>query len=311
MIWYDYARHWKKHQNEFTQLEVKRTEERDPGGAGQGRRRRSARPSRSRSPAAQEEKKARAQRDREGRGRARQARRRVVPRRPGLPLHQGQDRRRPLRVRGGRTTRAPGARTKKKKHLDELEKQWGELRLKLEDVIARAAPPAPAAPSWRRRSLEADKTEKEIYAEKIRLDEKLKKIRPGFVSFVRNMPVLDLANPSLKVNQIMPANLTDDVIFTRHAEGGPLHDLPPRHRQEGVRERAPAVHHAPQARAVPAGPAPHRAHRLHRLPPGPRPRHQLRGRGAHARPPPEQEKAWGKYTRQRHVPPPPPLGPAR
>src|SRR5687767_3887304 len=26
MIWYDYARPWKKHQNEFTKLEVKRTE---------------------------------------------------------------------------------------------------------------------------------------------------------------------------------------------------------------------------------------------------------------------------------------------
>src|SRR5688572_33369396 len=26
MIWYDYAREWKKHQQEFTKLEVKRTE---------------------------------------------------------------------------------------------------------------------------------------------------------------------------------------------------------------------------------------------------------------------------------------------
>ena len=31
---------------------------------------------------------------------------------------------------------------------------------------------------------------------------------------MRNLPVLDLANPSLKVNQIMPANLQDDVIFS-------------------------------------------------------------------------------------------------
>ena len=34
------------------------------------------------------------------------------------------------------------------------------------------------------------------------------------MTFVRNLPVLDLANPSLKVNQIMPANLQDDVIFS-------------------------------------------------------------------------------------------------
>ena len=36
----------------------------------------------------------------------------------------------------------------------------------------------------------------------------------GVVWYIRNLPVLDLANPSLKVNQIMPANLKDDVIFT-------------------------------------------------------------------------------------------------
>ena len=31
---------------------------------------------------------------------------------------------------------------------------------------------------------------------------------------MRNLPILDLANPTLKVNQIITANLQDDVIFT-------------------------------------------------------------------------------------------------
>ena len=44
----------------------------------------------------------------------------------------------------------------------------------------------------------------------------------------------------------MPANLNDDVIFTADAQGRPLHHLPPRHRQEGLREGAPALHHAPE-----------------------------------------------------------------
>ena len=45
--------------------------------------------------------------------------------------------------------------------------------------------------------------------------------------------------------------------------------------------------------------------------------HQGRGRATsfvdavHTPSTPEQEKAWGKYTQQRRVPPPAPLGPAR
>jgi hypothetical protein len=62
--------------------------------------------------------------------------------------------------------------------------------------------------------LEADKAQKELYAEKTRLEEKLKSIQHGVVWFVRNLPILDLANPSLKINQIMPTNLQDDVIFS-------------------------------------------------------------------------------------------------
>ena len=62
--------------------------------------------------------------------------------------------------------------------------------------------------------IDADKKSKELYGDYNRLQDRINKIQPGFVSYVRNMPVLDLANPSLKVNQIMPTNLQDDVIFS-------------------------------------------------------------------------------------------------
>jgi hypothetical protein len=62
--------------------------------------------------------------------------------------------------------------------------------------------------------LDAEKEQRELFTEKTRLQDKLRKIQPGFTSMVRNLPILDLANPSLKVNQIITANLQDDVIFT-------------------------------------------------------------------------------------------------
>ena len=294
MIWYDYARPWKKHQNEFTLLEVKRTEveiQEALGKVDAGKRKELE----EQIARGAEEKKARAQGDREGRGRARQAGRRVVPRRPGLPVHQGQDRRRALRVRGGRRTRARGARTRRRPHLADLEKQWGELKLKLEDVIARRDAARARRDELEKTSIEADKTEKEIYAEKIRLDEKLKKIRPGFVSFARNMPVIDMLNPSLKVNQIMPANLTDDVIFT----GTPKVD------------RCTTCHLGIDKKGYENAPQPYTTHpKLELYLQGPHPIerigctacHQGRGRATsfvgavHTPSTPEQEKAWGKYT---------------
>src|SRR4029078_4766316 len=103
---------------------------------------------------------------------------------------------------------------KKKAHLDELEKRWQELRLKLEDVKAREAAANAHLSDLEKTRLDAEAKQKDLLGEKSRLDDKLHKIEPGFVAFLRNMPILDLANPSLKVGQIMPATLYDDVIFS-------------------------------------------------------------------------------------------------
>jgi cytochrome c2 len=108
---------------------------------------------------------------------------------------------------------------RKKAELDALEKHWADLRLQLEDVKAREAEANGKVAELEKTRLDAESKQKDLLAEQTRLNEKLRKIDNTrgfgrFVFFVRNLPILDLANPSLKVNQIMPANLYDDVIFT-------------------------------------------------------------------------------------------------
>jgi len=107
-----------------------------------------------------------------------------------------------------------GAAAAKKRRLDSLEKQWGELRLKLEDVNTRQAAAEARLAELEKTRVEAERLQKEALAEYTRLESKLRSIQEGVVFQVRNLPVLDMANPSLKVQQIMPANLYDDVVFS-------------------------------------------------------------------------------------------------
>jgi mono/diheme cytochrome c family protein len=103
---------------------------------------------------------------------------------------------------------------KRKAELVALERRWAELRISLEDVKAREAGANARLAEIEKTRLGAEKQLKEALGEYNRLQDRLRKIEPGVVSFVRNLPILDLANPSLKINQIMPANLFDDVIFS-------------------------------------------------------------------------------------------------
>src|SRR5688500_10872464 len=212
MIWYDYARPWKKHQNEFTLLEVKRTEVEIQEALGKleaGKRKeiedKIARGAEEKKARAKEIDKIQDELDKlDGEWYGVDQDYRFTKAKIDVARYEYEE----ADHRGAKN--AP----RKQEHLAELEKKWGELKLKLEDVIARRDAVRARKAELEKTSIEADKTEKEIFAEKIRLDEKLSRIRPGFVSFARNMPVIDMLNPSLKVNQIMPANLTDDVIFT-------------------------------------------------------------------------------------------------
>jgi cytochrome c2 len=103
---------------------------------------------------------------------------------------------------------------RKKKELDALINTWTDLRGQREAIEARQAEVQAEVDSLEKTKLDAEKKEKELFTERDRLDDKIRKISPGFVTFVRNLPVLDLANPSLKISQIMPANINDDVNFT-------------------------------------------------------------------------------------------------
>ncbi|HEY5908322.1 MAG TPA: hypothetical protein VIZ31_09775, partial [Vicinamibacteria bacterium] len=107
-----------------------------------------------------------------------------------------------------------GSAGKKQAHLQDLERQFEEWRLKLEAVLAEQKAATDKLAALEKNKVEAEKAQAELFAERTRLQEKLAKIEPSFAQTVRNLPVLDMANPSLKVNQILPAYLKDDVIFT-------------------------------------------------------------------------------------------------
>lgn len=183
----------------------------------------------------------------------------------------------------------------KRKRLQDAEKQWEDLRLQLEEVIATRDGVRKKIAELEKTKLDAEKQQKEVFGEYNRLNERLHKIEPGFVSFVRNMPVLDLANPSLKVNQIMPANLTDDVIFT----GTPKVD------------RCTTCHLGIDKKGYENAPQPFTTHpNLELFLQGPHPLERVgctschggRGRGTtfftavHTPSTAEQEKAWAKYS---------------
>jgi cytochrome c2 len=192
-----------------------------------------------------------------------------------------------------------GSAAGKKKTLDDLERQWSELRTRLEDVNARRAAAAARIADLQKAKLDAEKAQKDLFAEKTRLEDRLKAVQGGFVTFVRNLPVLDMLNPSLKVNQIMPANLYDDVIFL------PTPKV----------DRCTTCHLAIDKKGYEKAPQPYTTHpNLETMLQGPHPIdrigctacHQGRGRAtsfqntAHTASSVEQEKAWGKHIGHEH-----------
>jgi cytochrome c2 len=182
----------------------------------------------------------------------------------------------------------------RKQKLEGLEREWSELRTQLEDVNARRVAAGARIADLQKTKLSAEKSLKELFAEKTRLEERKESLATGFVFNVRNLPILDLANPSLKVNQIMPANLFDDVIFS------PTPKV----------DRCTTCHLAIDKKGYEKAPQPYTTHpNLETLLQGPHPIdrigctvcHQGRGRAtrfqhaAHTVSSVEQEKAWGKY----------------
>ena len=217
MIWVDYDREWKRYQTEFTGLEVKATEQQIQEAVGKvGAERVQAIQDELRK--GDEEIKAR-------RAEVRAAQAELDRIRNGELYRVDQDYRfTKAEIDVARYAyeeavhRKDKSAERKRARLQELEKRWAELKLKLDDVTGREQAADQKLKAIEKTRLDAEAEQKDLLGELGRLQDKLKRIKPEgfnrFVIAVRNLPILDLANPSLKINQIMPANLYDDVIFT-------------------------------------------------------------------------------------------------
>ncbi len=191
-----------------------------------------------------------------------------------------------------KSTSAP----KKKAELERLEAKWAELRVKRDDAEAGEAAAKVQLAELERTKLDAENEQKEKLGDLVRLQEKLETLKPGFVSVVRNLPVLDLANPSIKVNQIMPANLYDDVIFSPTPKVDRCTTCHLGIDKKGYENAAQPFKTHPDLDLYLRG-----SHPIDKI--GCTVCHQGRGRAtgfqtaAHVPSTKESEKAWGKYTK--------------
>ena len=187
---------------------------------------------------------------------------------------------------------------RKLKKLRDLEEQWRAYRVDLEKVIAERDAARARLADLEKTRLEAEKAQAEMFTEKNRLEDKLRKIRPDATFFIRNLPILDLANPSLKVNQIITANLLDDVIFTGTPKVDRCTTCHLGIDKKGYEEAVQPFRTHPNMDLYLAGP-----HPVERV--GCTVCHQGRGRATnfvgavHTASTPEQEKAWGKYSKSK------------
>ncbi|MEE8148022.1 MAG: c-type cytochrome [Longimicrobiales bacterium] len=186
--------------------------------------------------------------------------------------------------------------------LRELEDQWEGHRLEVEDISERRDAKDARLAELRKEELEAEDARAELLSEKDRLEGILRKIEPGFTSFVRNLPLVDLANPSLKIKQIMPANLYDDVIFTPTPKVDRCTTCHLGIDMKGFEDAPQPFTTHPELDLYVKGP-----HALDQV--GCTVCHQGRGRGttfvsaAHTPSTKEQEEEWGKYSGTEHYKP--------
>jgi cytochrome c2 len=297
MVWADYDREWKRHQIAFNRLEVKRTEAQIQAALGKVD---AARRQQLQTLLAQGEKELAAhgqelaaieteRRSLDGKWYAVDQEFRFTKAEIDVARYELEEAR-----QHGKSSAA-----RKQARLEQLEREWAAHRAKKEEIEARQAEAQARRAGLEKSKLEAEAVQKELFAEKERLEKRLLDIRPGFVSFVRNLPVLDMANPSLKINQVMPANLKDDVVFTQ---------------TEKV-DRCTTCHLGIDKAGYEDAPAPFRTHpdlelylrgphALERV--GCTSCHQGRGRAtsfvkaAHTASSTEQEKAWGPYSKSDH-----------
>src|SRR6185436_7593125 len=212
MIWFDYAREWKKHQVAFNDLELKLTKTQvDALDKQVGERLR----------AIEAELKTGEQEAQQGAAAIREAERRAdhLQRAEWYAADQN-FRFTKAKIDVARyeydesVHKKSGSAEKNLRHLSELEKQLEEHRLKREGIEAQQAAEKAKLDELQKTRLAAEAKRKLLLTEKGRLETRLRQLDLGFVWFVRNLPILEQFNPALKINQILPANLNDDVIFS-------------------------------------------------------------------------------------------------
>src|ERR1043166_1049186 len=212
MIWADYDREWKKYQKAFNKLEVKVTETQAqqakakvPSAEQQALQAEMDRAKQEEAQRRDQIKKAQAERDKlEGEWYAVDQNFRFTKAEIDVKRYDYEE----------AAHKNKANKDKKLADLKAYEDRWEKLRLQLEDVNARKDAKDKEIAQLEATRLDAEKKSKELFGDYNRYEDRLQKIKPGFVTTVRNLPVLDLANPSLKINQVMPANLQDDVIFS-------------------------------------------------------------------------------------------------
>jgi len=292
MIWKDYDRDWKRYQIGFNRLEVARTEQQiqkaESDVDAQKRQQLEAQLQKGREEVAQNRaalKEAQAKRDAiEARWYAADQNFRFTKARIDVARYDYDE-----AVNSGHDS------TGAKKNLDDLIEQWNGQRRILEEVVASRTAAQEQLDGLRADQIAAEKGLQDLLSERDRLETRLEEIQPGIVWFLRNLPILDMANPSLKVQQVMPANLIDDVIFTGTQKV----------------DRCTTCHLGITRRGFEDAPQPFTTHpNLDLYLEGPHPIekvgcttcHHGRGRGtsfqkaAHTPSTKDQEEAWGRYT---------------
>jgi len=185
--------------------------------------------------------------------------------------------------------------TSEKAALDALLAQWEQERRTLEDVVGRQTAAQAKLDGLRADQLTAQKGLEDLLAERDRLQTRLQEIQQGTVWFLRNLPVLDMLNPSLKIQQLMPANLVDDVVFTGTQKVDRCTTCHLGITRKGFEEAPQPFTTHPNLALYLQGP-----HAIERV--GCTSCHLGRGRGtgfqssAHTPTTKEQEEAWGRYT---------------
>jgi hypothetical protein len=108
------------------------------------------------------------------------------------------------------------------KHFQKLQADYDKLGLATEDSNQRLKQKTDLLAECNQQLKNIEQQERNLAQQKSILERKLKKVDPGSMSFtnqiadmIRDLPIIDLANPNYKIEQIVLHDITDDVVYMR------------------------------------------------------------------------------------------------